>query len=86
MNGDDIILTNEDIYFTGPGYAILFIKYREMQHHKQVIFILINFGTLYAAEDIVQIQMMKLEALSQELDFIGSRSFDIEPTQLAIGN
>jgi hypothetical protein len=86
MNGNDIILTNKDIYFTGPGYAIFFVKYRDMQYHEKVVFILINFGTLYAAEDIIQIQRMKLEALSQELDFIGSRSFDIEPTQLAIGN
>jgi hypothetical protein len=79
VNSYDIILTNENIRLAGPGYTILFVKYRKMQHHEQVIFVHINLGTLNAAEDVIQIKRMKMETLSQECHFVGCGPFNVEP-------
>jgi hypothetical protein len=40
-----------------------------MQHYEQVVFVHINFGTLYATKDVVQVKGMKMEALSKERNF-----------------
>ena len=62
VNSHHIILTNENVSLAGPGYTILFIKYREMQHYEQVIFVHIDFGALYATKDVIQVKRMKMRS------------------------
>src|SRR4030042_328589 len=72
MDSNHISLADEYIHLTGRGHPILLFIHRKMKHEKQMVRILVDFGTLNPAQNVVQIEKLKVEVLSQILHiFLG---------------
>jgi len=68
MDGDDVILPDENIHLAGSGYHSLLIKYREMKHDESMVVVFINFRSLHPVQNVVEVQGMEIEFLPQELN------------------
>jgi hypothetical protein len=86
MDSDNVTFTYKYIYLTGCGNPIPLVIYREMNHNEKVVWILIDFRTLHAAQHIIQIERMEVEVLSQIIHVLRSRLLNVNPGQLTTGN
>jgi hypothetical protein len=53
MDSDNVTFAYKYIHLTGCGHPILLVVYRKMKHDKKVVWILIDFGTLNPAQNVV---------------------------------
>jgi hypothetical protein len=86
MDSDNVTFTYKYIYLTGRGNSVCFVINREVKHDEKVVWILIDFGALYSAQHIIQIERMEVEVLSQIIHVLRSRLLNVNPGQLTTRN
>ena len=82
--GDHEVLAYKDIQFAGRRYAVGLIEDGEVQDDKEVGIIIVDLGSLHAAEHVIQCQSVEVEIIGQVLDLAFRGLFDIVPGQLAV--
>jgi len=84
--GNHIVLTDKDVHLTGPCYVILLIEYGQVKDDEEMIVILIDFGTLYPTQNVIQVEMVEIEVLSEEFSLPGGRLFNVGPGHFALAD
>jgi hypothetical protein len=66
-NGDQVVLSPENLRLLRTDQLRALIHQREMQHEEIVIIVFVDFGTLYKTGTVVYVQGVEMEVVAQEV-------------------